>query len=381
MKFRVPLAALVALLLAVPAYGFFRSFPDVPDSHPQREAIEGAAALGWFSGYPDGTFRPDASITAAQAARVLERAFEGMRVTRGEVAEMLWGWWEERTAGSYPSLWYGGDSATWFYTHLEMPSPDELIFRWLSIPPRRGYKIKVRPTLGTVHPGCPSVYYDEEGNETDTVVHNGPEVGARGGEVRLRIPDIDWTNVYDPGGRGASPESPHPACLGGEFETVSVGALVRFYKDDRTGDGYSWWPFWFGCFPEERVSGDGHLRWVPQPGAPGWVCEESRLPPSYRLAVDIPPEGPPVVVMNSAGREDLDQRVAIRLEGMGFNASPGGERSPMLNVSVVRYPEGLETEALSLAAVIPGADLEAAALGSLVVEGGLILLLGLDYIE
>jgi len=46
-------------------------FVDVPDDHWAFEAIKNAGEKEWFSGYPDGTFLPDATISRAEAAKVL----------------------------------------------------------------------------------------------------------------------------------------------------------------------------------------------------------------------------------------------------------------------------------------------------------------------
>ena len=43
-------------------------FPDVPNGHWAYEAIQRLSALGVISGYPDGTFRPNASVTRAELA-------------------------------------------------------------------------------------------------------------------------------------------------------------------------------------------------------------------------------------------------------------------------------------------------------------------------
>ena len=50
------------------------SFTDVPPSHPYFNAIAKAVGLGWVNGYEDGTFKPDGSITRAEAAKVVNRA-------------------------------------------------------------------------------------------------------------------------------------------------------------------------------------------------------------------------------------------------------------------------------------------------------------------
>ena len=50
------------------------SFTDVSASHPYYSAIAKAVGLGWVNGYEDGTFKPDGSITRAEAAKVVNRA-------------------------------------------------------------------------------------------------------------------------------------------------------------------------------------------------------------------------------------------------------------------------------------------------------------------
>ena len=48
------------------------SFSDV-STHWARKAIAAVSAEGWVSGYPDGTFRPNANITRAEAMAMLNR--------------------------------------------------------------------------------------------------------------------------------------------------------------------------------------------------------------------------------------------------------------------------------------------------------------------
>ena len=54
-------------------------FKDVPDTHWAVKNIDRAVSKGWFSGYPDGTFHPDASITRAEAMTVFVN-FLGLQV-------------------------------------------------------------------------------------------------------------------------------------------------------------------------------------------------------------------------------------------------------------------------------------------------------------
>jgi hypothetical protein len=49
------------------------TFTDVPRSHPLYVEVEWAAARGYVRGYPDGSFRPNTSVTREAAAAVLYR--------------------------------------------------------------------------------------------------------------------------------------------------------------------------------------------------------------------------------------------------------------------------------------------------------------------
>lgn len=51
-------------------------FSDVSAEHWAYEAIAIAAKMGWIEGYPDGTFRPDATITRAEMMTLVNRALE-----------------------------------------------------------------------------------------------------------------------------------------------------------------------------------------------------------------------------------------------------------------------------------------------------------------
>ena len=52
------------------------TFSDVPQDGPYYEAVGTAAAYGLFSGYPDGAFHPEASLSRAQAAVVFNQLLE-----------------------------------------------------------------------------------------------------------------------------------------------------------------------------------------------------------------------------------------------------------------------------------------------------------------
>ena len=50
------------------------TFPDAPISHWAHSYIEAAVAYGLVQGYPDGTFRPEGSVTLAEAITLIVRA-------------------------------------------------------------------------------------------------------------------------------------------------------------------------------------------------------------------------------------------------------------------------------------------------------------------
>jgi putative N-acetylmannosamine-6-phosphate epimerase len=52
------------------------TFSDVPTDHPYFKEIEALAATGVTTGWPDGTFRPDLSVTRQAMAAFLIRALE-----------------------------------------------------------------------------------------------------------------------------------------------------------------------------------------------------------------------------------------------------------------------------------------------------------------
>ena len=48
-------------------------FSDVPENAWYYDAVIGSIKYGWISGYPDGTFRPDNTITRAEVAAIVNR--------------------------------------------------------------------------------------------------------------------------------------------------------------------------------------------------------------------------------------------------------------------------------------------------------------------
>lgn len=103
MKKRIIAASLTLALLmgtAVPALGARTGFSDVPTGYWAGEAIREMAGKGVITGYQNGAFRPGQSVTNAQMAVILARAFYP------EEAKA----YEEQGFGS-PAPWYWASAA------------------------------------------------------------------------------------------------------------------------------------------------------------------------------------------------------------------------------------------------------------------------------
>lgn len=91
LKTRTALTALLALAVALPVIAASMPFPDVPDDHPRRAAIQWAQNEGLFKGYPDGNFQPDRELSEEQFRKVVDRLFEKYDAwTRADTAEFLY---------------------------------------------------------------------------------------------------------------------------------------------------------------------------------------------------------------------------------------------------------------------------------------------------
>lgn len=67
--------AICTTLFQVPASAATKAFTDVPTSHWAYSEIAAAVEDGIAAGYEDGTFKPGNSVTKAQFAVMLSRAF------------------------------------------------------------------------------------------------------------------------------------------------------------------------------------------------------------------------------------------------------------------------------------------------------------------
>ena len=76
------------------------SFSDISGHWAEKE-IERAAAFGWISGYPDGTFRPDARITRAEAMTMINRVLCRMPQSENDLLDSMVTWPDNK-----PSDWH-----------------------------------------------------------------------------------------------------------------------------------------------------------------------------------------------------------------------------------------------------------------------------------
>ena len=106
-----------------------KSFTDVPDTHWAVKYINFAATRGWVTGYADGTFKPEHSITRAEVAavtcRLLERSADqtyirshiGELRTFADVTESHWAYWYAMEAANGHEYTKSGGSENWSRTY------------------------------------------------------------------------------------------------------------------------------------------------------------------------------------------------------------------------------------------------------------------------
>lgn len=106
-----------------------KSFTDVPGTHWAVRYINFAATRGWVTGYEDGTFKPEHSITRAEVAavtcRLLERSADqtyirshiGELRTFADVTESHWAYWYAMEAANGHDYTKSGGSENWSRTH------------------------------------------------------------------------------------------------------------------------------------------------------------------------------------------------------------------------------------------------------------------------
>lgn len=106
-----------------------KSFTDVPDTYWAARYINFAATRGWVTGYSDGTFKPENTITRAEVAavtcRLLERSADQTYIrshlkelrTFSDVTESHWAYWYAMEAANGHDYTKSGGSENWSRTY------------------------------------------------------------------------------------------------------------------------------------------------------------------------------------------------------------------------------------------------------------------------
>lgn len=109
------------------------TFKDVDDKYWAADEIALVEAMGWINGYPDGTFRPNNTITRAEAVAVINRMTE--RAVHAD--DMLR--WMVTFSDNRPSAWYYEDiqeaanSHTFTRTTERVPSESYCYEKWVEL--------------------------------------------------------------------------------------------------------------------------------------------------------------------------------------------------------------------------------------------------------
>ena len=106
-----------------------KSFTDVPNTYWATRYINFAATRGWVTGYSDGTFKPENTITRAEVAavtcRLLERSADQSYIrshlkelrTFSDVTESHWAYWYAMEAANGHDYTKSGGSENWSRTY------------------------------------------------------------------------------------------------------------------------------------------------------------------------------------------------------------------------------------------------------------------------
>lgn len=97
---RAEFAAIVVRLVGGDNVADGHDFSDITGCWAEQE-IAIAASLGWILGYEDGTFRPDRSITRAEAVTIINRILGRLEYDPAELGANL-----KTFTDNTPGLWY-----------------------------------------------------------------------------------------------------------------------------------------------------------------------------------------------------------------------------------------------------------------------------------
>lgn len=76
------------------------NFTDI-SGHWAEAEIERAVTLGWITGYPDGTFRPDKQITRAEAMTTINRVLQRLPETESDLMRDMVTWPDNQSGAWY----------------------------------------------------------------------------------------------------------------------------------------------------------------------------------------------------------------------------------------------------------------------------------------
>ena len=119
---RAELAAMLAQFADIKSAA--KSFNDVSARHWASDEIAVCAKMGWINGYPDGSFRPDATITRAEMMAMINRALgrtpksaddllSGMKTWRDNANVNAWYYLDVQEATNSHTYTKSGTHETW----------------------------------------------------------------------------------------------------------------------------------------------------------------------------------------------------------------------------------------------------------------------------
>lgn len=119
---RAELAAMLAQFADIKSAA--NSFNDVSARHWASDEIAVCAKMGWINGYPDGSFRPDATITRAEMMAMINRALDrtpksaddllsGMKTWRDNANVNAWYYLDVQEATNSHTCTKSGSHETW----------------------------------------------------------------------------------------------------------------------------------------------------------------------------------------------------------------------------------------------------------------------------
>ena len=119
---RAELAAMLAQFADIKSAA--NSFNDVSARHWASDEIAVCAKMGWINGYPDGSFRPDATITRAEMMAMINRALDrtpksaddllsGMKTWRDNANVNAWYYLDVQEATNSHTYTKSGTHETW----------------------------------------------------------------------------------------------------------------------------------------------------------------------------------------------------------------------------------------------------------------------------